>query len=45
MAVKLSEGVKKLLEAPNFANLATLMPDGSPQVRPSGWTSMGRTSW
>ena len=34
MATKLSEGVKKLLEAPNFANLATLMPDGSPQVTP-----------
>jgi PPOX class probable F420-dependent enzyme len=34
MAVKISEGVRKLLEAPNFANLATLMPDGSPQVTP-----------
>ena len=34
MAVKLSEGVRKLLEAPNFANLATPMTDGSPQVTP-----------
>ena len=34
MAVKLSEGIRKLLEAPNFASLATLMPDGSPQVTP-----------
>ncbi len=34
MTAKISEGVRKLLEAPNFANLATLMPDGSPQVTP-----------
>ncbi len=32
MPVTLSEGVKKLFQAPNFAHLATLMPDGSPQV-------------
>jgi len=32
MAAKIPDGVKKLLEAPNFAHLATLMPDGSPQV-------------
>jgi predicted pyridoxine 5'-phosphate oxidase superfamily flavin-nucleotide-binding protein len=32
MAAKISDGVKRLLEAPNFAHLATLMPDGSPQV-------------
>ena len=32
MPAKISEGIRKLLEAPNFANLATLMPDGSPQV-------------
>jgi len=32
MAAKLSEGVKKLFREPNFAHLATLMPDGSPQV-------------
>ncbi len=30
----LSEGVKKLFSEPNFAHLATLMPDGSPQVSP-----------
>lgn len=34
MAVNLSPGVRRLLEAPNFAHLATLMPDGSPQVTP-----------
>jgi len=30
----LSEGVKKLFLEPNFGHLATLMPDGSPQVSP-----------
>jgi PPOX class probable F420-dependent enzyme len=34
MPVKISEGIRKLLKEPNFANLATLMPDGSPQVTP-----------
>lgn len=34
MAVSLSNGVRKLLESPNFAHLATVMPDGSPQVTP-----------
>ena len=32
MPATLSEGVKKLFHGPNFAHLATLMPDGSPQV-------------
>jgi PPOX class probable F420-dependent enzyme len=32
MAGEMSEGVKKLFEEANFAHLATLMPDGSPQV-------------
>ena len=32
MAISLSDGVQKLLDAPNFAHLATVMPDGSPQV-------------
>jgi len=32
MAAKMSEGVKKLFQDANFAHLATLMPDGSPQV-------------
>ncbi|MBI2913846.1 MAG: PPOX class F420-dependent oxidoreductase [Chloroflexi bacterium] len=34
MAITLSPGVRRLFEAPNFAHLATLMPDGSPQVTP-----------
>ena len=34
MPVTLTEGVKKLFLAPNFAHLATLMSDGSPQVTP-----------
>ena len=32
MPTQLPDGVKKLFHEPNFANLATLMPDGSPQV-------------
>jgi PPOX class probable F420-dependent enzyme len=32
--MKLSEKAKKLLDGKNFANVATLMPDGSPQVAP-----------
>ncbi len=34
MPVQLSPGVKRLLQKPNFPHLATLMPDGSPQVTP-----------
>jgi PPOX class probable F420-dependent enzyme len=34
MPAALSEGVKKLFQEPNFAHLATLMTDGSPQVTP-----------
>ncbi len=34
MSASLPEGVKKLFLDPNFAHLATLMPDGSPQVSP-----------
>ncbi len=34
MPAALSPGVKKLFTEPNFAHLATLMPDGSPQVSP-----------
>jgi PPOX class probable F420-dependent enzyme len=30
----LDEDVRRLLDAPNFAHLATLMPDGSPKVEP-----------
>ena len=34
MAGQISEGVRKLFEEANFGHLATLMPDGSPQVTP-----------
>ncbi len=34
MAGQMSEGVKKLFEEANFGHLATVMPDGSPQVTP-----------
>lgn len=34
MPATLSGGVRKLFEEPNFAHIATLMPDGSPQVSP-----------
>jgi len=34
MAAQLPESHKDLLEKPAFASLATLMPDGSPQVSP-----------
>src|SRR2546428_3293908 len=34
MPTNLSDGVRKLFQEPNFAHLATIMPDGSPQVTP-----------
>ncbi len=34
MAAILSTGVRKLFQEKNFAHLATLMPDGSPQASP-----------
>jgi PPOX class probable F420-dependent enzyme len=34
MAVTLSENARKLIDRPNFAHLATLMADGSPQSVP-----------
>ncbi|MGH7299956.1 MAG: PPOX class F420-dependent oxidoreductase [Candidatus Rokuibacteriota bacterium] len=34
MAIALSEDVRKLIDGPNFAHLATVMPDGSPQSAP-----------
>jgi len=34
MPITLSNGVKALVDGPNFAHLATLMPDGSPQCAP-----------
>src|SRR5208283_4218332 len=32
--VKLTEKTKKLIDGKNFASVASLMPDGSPQVAP-----------
>lgn len=34
MAIPLSNEIRALLDSPNFAHLATLMPDGSPQSVP-----------
>lgn len=34
MSVTLSSEAKSLIDRPNFAHLATLMPDGSPQSTP-----------
>ena len=34
MGISLSDDVKKLVDPPNFAHLATLMPNGSPQSAP-----------
>ena len=34
MAIALSNEIRALLDGPNFAHLATLMPDGSPQSAP-----------
>lgn len=34
MTVTLSDDIKRLLDAPNFAALATLMEDGSPKTEP-----------
>src|SRR5437879_13234755 len=34
MAIPLSDEIRALLDAPNFAHLATLMPDGLPQSVP-----------
>lgn len=34
MGIPLSEDLKKLIDRPNFAHLATLMPDGSPHSAP-----------
>ena len=39
MPATLSENVKKLFLEPNFGHLATIMPDGSPQVTPV-WVEM-----
>jgi PPOX class probable F420-dependent enzyme len=34
MGIALSSDVKSLIDRPNFAHLATLLPDGSPQSTP-----------
>ena len=34
MSISLSQEIKQLLDGPNFAHLATVMPDGSPQSVP-----------
>jgi PPOX class probable F420-dependent enzyme len=34
MAIKLSGQAKQMIDRPNFAHFATLMPDGSPHVAP-----------
>ncbi len=34
MSIALSPEMKQLIDRPNFAHLATLMPDGSPQAVP-----------
>ena len=41
MANALSAEIKTLLDRPNFAHLATLMPDGSPQSAPVWVTREG----
>lgn len=34
MPKPLDENIRRLLDAPNFASFATLMPDGAPKVEP-----------
>ena len=41
MAIALTEDVRKLIDGPNFAHLATIMPDGSPQSAPVWVTREG----
>ena len=38
MGIALSDDIKRLFDGPNFAHLASLMPDGSPQSTPV-WVS------
>jgi PPOX class probable F420-dependent enzyme len=35
MGVPLSEGAKRIIDKKNFSHIATIMPDGSPQVSPT----------
>jgi len=41
MAITLTDDVKRLFDGPNFAHLATVMPDGSPQSAPVWVTREG----
>ena len=41
MATALPDSVKKLIDGPNFAHLATIMSDGSPQSAPVWVTREG----
>ena len=45
MSVPLSAEAKALIDRPNFAHLATLMPDGSPQSVPVWWGARATASW
>jgi len=36
MGIALANDVKQLVDRPNFAHLATIMPDGSPHSAPVG---------
>jgi hypothetical protein len=44
MAIPLSKEIRALLDGPNFAHLATLMLDGSPQSYLYGWAGKVTTS-
>ena len=41
MGIAISDDIKKLIDGPNFAHLATLMPDGSPHAVPIWITREG----
>jgi Pyridoxamine 5'-phosphate oxidase len=45
MPQALADDLKALVREANFAHLATLMRDGSPQVAPAGSISMAISSW
>jgi PPOX class probable F420-dependent enzyme len=42
MAKSIPEAFQNLLEKPSFAHLATVMPDGTPQVTPVWWEWDGK---
>ena len=39
MPTPLSAEIQQLIDRPNFAHLATLMPDGRPAAPRSGWAA------